>query len=103
LVAALDAIPVTETAKATYIAVEGRPGEPLIADKFNVSGLSLLSRQDADIEQQIAGRAIIKANRSKDGLTNLKGKLNEFAGDLRPPNKSGVRNRSEMSALIYTS
>lgn len=92
LVAALDAIPVTETAKATYIAVEGRPGEPLIADKFNVSGLSLLSTQDADIEQQIAGRAIIKANRSKDGLTNLKGKLNEFAGDLRPPNKSGVRN-----------
>ncbi|WP_292069633.1 hypothetical protein, partial [Marivita sp. XM-24bin2] len=77
--------------KATYIAVEGRPGEPLIADKFNVGGLSLLSTQDADIEQQIAGRAIIKANRSKDGLTNLKGKLNEFTGDLRPPNKSGVR------------
>lgn len=92
LVAALDAISVKENAKATYIAVEGRPGEPLNAEKFNVSGLSLLSTQDADIEQQIAGRAIVKANRSNDGLGKLKGKLNEFAGELRPPNKKGVRN-----------
>ncbi|WP_179381807.1 hypothetical protein [Jannaschia marina] len=92
LVAALDAIPVAETAKSTYLAVEGRPGEPLIADKFNVSGLSLLSTQNADIDQQIAGRAIVKADRSTGGIANLKSKLNQFAGELRPPNKKGVRN-----------
>lgn len=92
LVTALDAIPVVETAKSTYLAVEGRPGEPLIADKFNVSGLSLLATQDADIDQQITGRAIVKADRSRGGIANLKSKLNQFAGELRPPNKKGVRN-----------
>lgn len=92
LLTALDAIPVVETAKSTYIAVEGRPGEPLIAEKFNVSGLSLLSTQDADIDQQIAGRAIVKANRANGGISNLKDKLSQFAGELRPPNRNGVRN-----------
>ena len=91
LVTALDAIQAVETAKSTYIAVEGRPGEPLISDKFNVSGLSLLSTQDADIDQKIAGRAIVKANLANGGIDNLKGKLNQFAGELRPLNKKGVR------------
>ncbi|MCI5041292.1 MAG: S8 family peptidase, partial [Donghicola eburneus] len=92
LIAALDSIPVAESAKSTYIAVEGRPGEPLIADKFNVSGLSLLSTKDADNERHIAGRAIVKANHSRRGLDALKAKLNAFAGELRRPNRSGIRN-----------
>ncbi|MCI2395732.1 S8 family peptidase [Aliiroseovarius sediminis] len=92
LIASLDAIQVEDTARATYIAVQGRPGEPFLPEKFDVSGLSLLNTQDADADQRIPGRAIVKANRSEGGLSQLKGKLREFAGDLRPPNQNGVRN-----------
>lgn len=92
LIASLDAIQIEETARATYIAVQGRPGEPFLHEKFNVSGLSLLNMTDADTDQQVPGRAIVKASRSESGLSNLKGKLRQFAGDLRPPNNNGVRN-----------
>jgi len=92
LIAALDAIVVEDTARATYIAVQGRPGEPFLPEKFNVSGLSLLNTKEADADQQVPGRAIVKANRSDGGLAKLKVKLREFAGDLRPPNSNGVRN-----------
>ena len=92
LIAALDAIQVEETARATYIAVQGRPGEPFLPEKFNVSGLSLLNTKEADTDRQVPGRAVVKASRAEGGLAQLKGKLREFAGDLRPPNKKGVRN-----------
>jgi len=90
LIAAIDAIQIQPTASATYIEVLGRPGEPFLADKFDVSGLALLNTQDADPDRQIPGRAVVKASTVDGGLAKLRKKLNDFAEKDRPPNDDCV-------------
>jgi hypothetical protein len=89
LIAALDTIEVLPEASATYIEVIGRPGEAFLPGKFDVSGLALLNVRDAEPDNQIPGRAIVKASKSADGLAKLRDKLEEFATKDGRPNSQG--------------
>lgn len=90
LIAAIDAIEVEPTASATYIEVVGRPGEPFLPEKFDVSGLSLLSTIDAQPSQRKPGRAVVRAGVASDGLQKLKRKLEDFRDKDRSPDNNGL-------------
>ena len=92
LMAAIDAIEVEPTASAAYIEVVGRPGEPFPPDKFNVSGLSVLNKEDAQPEQRIPGRAVVRASVPDHGLQKLKRKFIDFRDKNREPNRDGIVN-----------
>ncbi|WP_425044655.1 S8 family peptidase [Primorskyibacter sp. S87] len=89
LVAAIEAIQTETTASAAYVEIVGRPGEPFLPEKFDVSGLSLLNMKEADPDNQVSGRAVVRASKAEGGLTKLKGKLNKFATEDGQPNELG--------------
>ena len=84
LVDAINTIQTEETASSAYMEVVGRSGEPFLPEKFNVSGLSLLNMKEAVPDNQIAGRAVVKASKSGNGLYKLKEKINQFAKEDMP-------------------
>ncbi|MEH6736964.1 MAG: S8 family peptidase [Sulfitobacter sp.] len=73
----------------TVLFAVGRPGEPFLTDKFDVSGLAVLNMRTADPDHQVPGRAVIKASAADDGLNKLKAKLNVFATEDGRPNAVG--------------
>lgn len=89
LIAEIDALPVNAAASASYVEIVGRPGEPFLPEKFDVSGLALLNMQSADPDHQRPGRAVVKASKSGGGLTKLKAKINAFATEDGRPNRAG--------------
>ncbi|MCB4455822.1 S8 family peptidase [Leisingera sp. McT4-56] len=89
LIAAIDALPVDAAASASYLEIVGRPGEPFLPEKFDVSGLALLNMQRADPDHRLPGRAVVKASKAGGGLTKLKAKINAFATEDGRPNKEG--------------
>ncbi len=89
LIAALDTIEVVPEANATYIEIVGRAGEAFLPGKFDVSGLALLSVRDAEPDNAVPGRAIVKASKSAGGLTKLREKLDQFATEDGKPNNQG--------------
>lgn len=89
LIDAIEAIQAEAIASAAYLEVVGRPGEPFLPEKFDVSGLSLLNAQEADPDNKIAGRAVVRASRSDGGLVKLKGKLKKYATEDGEPNEQG--------------
>ena len=93
VIAMIDEIQVVPNASATYIEVLGRAGEPFLSEKFNVSGLSVLSKEDAQPEQEVPGHAVVRVSVPDHGLQKLRRKFRDFRDKIRAPNRSGIRNR----------
>tara|TARA_Y100000815_G_scaffold117089_1_gene105691 strand:+ start:1383 stop:2963 length:1581 start_codon:yes stop_codon:yes gene_type:complete len=91
LTAALDRIEQREGSSGTYLDVRGRPGEPFFYESLNKSGLQLLRVEEAEPEVGRPGRATVLASSHAGGLEKLEGKIEKFAGEMRPANQNGVQ------------
>ena len=89
LIDMINEIKIEKTASATYLEIVGRSGETFFHEKFNVSGLSLLNIEKADPDNQVVGRAVIKASKTDNGLIKLNKKLNEFITEDTKPDRYG--------------
>ena len=89
LIDAIDAIQTVPTAHAAYMEIVGRPGEGFLADKFDVSGLSLLRLHEGDPEHNIPARATVMANRESRGIAKLRKKIADFTDQDGRPNRDG--------------
>ena len=92
VIAMIDEIRIAPNASATYIDVLGLAGEPFLSEKFNVSGLSVLSSEDAQLDQETPGRAVVRVSVPDHGLQKLRRKFKEFRDKNRPLNRAGREN-----------
>jgi hypothetical protein len=89
LIAALDAIEVTEQANAAYLQFFCRPDEPFQPEKFNSSGLSVVNVHPPDPDTQRPGVAVLKASNSENALVKLRRKIEQYSVEDGRPNKDG--------------
>ena len=89
LIAALDAIEVTEQANAAYLQVYCRPDEPFQPDRFNASGLSVVNVHQPDPNTQRPGVAVLKASRTDNAMAKLRAKIQQYSVEDGKPNKDG--------------
>lgn len=79
ILAELRQIQSPEQSLGTYLDVIGREGEGFAAEKFNVSGLSLLRIDEGNPETGEPARATVLALKAKRGIDQLERKITAFA------------------------
>lgn len=89
LIAALDAIEVTEQANAAYLQFFFRPDEPFQPERFNASGLSVVNVHRPDPDTQQPGVAVVRASKSDNALAKLRAKVQQYSAEDGKPNKDG--------------
>ena len=91
MIEALRRIERRDGSNGTYLDIVGRPGEPFFYESLNKSGLQLPRVEEAEPDVGRPGRATVLASARANGVENLEGKIEKFAGEMRSANPNGIQ------------